>query len=225
LIIENLSTLKINKLTQEQYNREFLAGNIDENALYLTPDDGDSNIKYVTQAEYDALGDKVNTDGILYVITDSVIDSNDIFYDNSTSGLNSNNIQSAVDEVYQHFSDEFSKFSIDLLWENPDPTVSFAAQEVSVSNMSLYAFIMIVYKYRCSNAQLLSQTVPSGNSVWLSFSAKSSGSFGRRPVAYVDDNTLSFETASNSGSDNNEYAVPYQIYGIKTSINNLTLNV
>ena len=39
MITENLSTLKIHKLTQEQYDRELSAGNIDENALYLTPDE------------------------------------------------------------------------------------------------------------------------------------------------------------------------------------------
>lgn len=39
MITENVSTLKINKLTQEQYDRELANGNIDENALYLTPDD------------------------------------------------------------------------------------------------------------------------------------------------------------------------------------------
>ena len=38
MITENLSTLKINKLTQEQYDRALVAGNIDENAVYLTPD-------------------------------------------------------------------------------------------------------------------------------------------------------------------------------------------
>lgn len=43
MIIENVPTLKIHKLTQEQYDRELAAGNLDENALYLTPDDGDSN--------------------------------------------------------------------------------------------------------------------------------------------------------------------------------------
>ena len=37
MITENLSTLKIHKLTQEQYDRELAAGRIDENALYLTP--------------------------------------------------------------------------------------------------------------------------------------------------------------------------------------------
>lgn len=39
MITENVSTLKINKLTKAQYERELAAGNIDENALYLTPDD------------------------------------------------------------------------------------------------------------------------------------------------------------------------------------------
>ena len=35
----NLSTLKIHKLTQAQYDREVENGTIDENALYLTPDE------------------------------------------------------------------------------------------------------------------------------------------------------------------------------------------
>lgn len=38
MITENLSTLKIHRLTQAQYDREFEAGNIDPNALYLTPE-------------------------------------------------------------------------------------------------------------------------------------------------------------------------------------------
>lgn len=38
MITENLSTLKIHKLTQKQHNRELEAGRIDENALYLTPE-------------------------------------------------------------------------------------------------------------------------------------------------------------------------------------------
>ena len=39
MITNNISTLKINKLTQAQYDRELAAGRIDENALYLTPDE------------------------------------------------------------------------------------------------------------------------------------------------------------------------------------------
>lgn len=37
MITENVSALKINKLTQTQYNRELAAGNIKDNEIYLTP--------------------------------------------------------------------------------------------------------------------------------------------------------------------------------------------
>ena len=39
MITNDVSTLKIHKLTQAQYDRELAAGNLDENALYLTPDE------------------------------------------------------------------------------------------------------------------------------------------------------------------------------------------
>lgn len=66
MITENVSTLKLNKLTNEQYERELDAGNINENEFYLTPDDSysKSDIEMmlpkavVANAEYD--GDCVN---------------------------------------------------------------------------------------------------------------------------------------------------------------------
>ena len=39
MITTNLSSLKIHKLTQNQFDRELANGNIDDNALYLTPDE------------------------------------------------------------------------------------------------------------------------------------------------------------------------------------------
>lgn len=39
MIKTDLSTLKIHRLTQAQYERELAAGRLDENALYLTPDE------------------------------------------------------------------------------------------------------------------------------------------------------------------------------------------
>lgn len=39
MITEHLSTLKINKLSQAQFEREKAAGNLDKSALYLTPDE------------------------------------------------------------------------------------------------------------------------------------------------------------------------------------------
>ena len=51
MIINNLSILKIHKLTKEQYERELNAGNIDENALYLIPDEEIDLSNYATIEE------------------------------------------------------------------------------------------------------------------------------------------------------------------------------
>lgn len=49
MITTNLSTLKIHKLTQAQYDREVANGTIDENALYLTPDEEIDLSLYMTK--------------------------------------------------------------------------------------------------------------------------------------------------------------------------------
>lgn len=51
MITENLSTLKIHKLTQAQYDREVQNGTIDENALYLTPDEEIDLTPYALKAD------------------------------------------------------------------------------------------------------------------------------------------------------------------------------
>lgn len=51
---ENISTLKIHKLTQEQYDRELANGNIDENAIYLTPDENVDLSIYATIDQLDS---------------------------------------------------------------------------------------------------------------------------------------------------------------------------
>lgn len=85
MIAENLSTLKIHKLTQEQYDREREAGRLDENALYLTPDrsfvvdDALSNIStnpVQNQVIYEALNSKANSNHShsAYALTSDVSD-------------------------------------------------------------------------------------------------------------------------------------------------------
>ena len=51
---KDLSTLKINKLTQAQYDRELAAGRIDEDALYLTPDTDYTNTQIDTMLDQKA---------------------------------------------------------------------------------------------------------------------------------------------------------------------------
>ena len=56
MITENLSTLKIHKLTQAQYNKALADRNIDENAMYLTPDE---EVDYATKDYVDSKHSKI----------------------------------------------------------------------------------------------------------------------------------------------------------------------
>ena len=81
MITENLSTLKIHKMSQEQYDRELNAGNIDPNALYLTPDTKikiDSTLTVEgAAADAKAVGDAISQinpqDGVSPIVTTTTI--------------------------------------------------------------------------------------------------------------------------------------------------------
>lgn len=67
---ENLSTLKIHKLSQAQYDRELAAGRIDETALYLTPDEAIDFSPYVNQNAFSKV-----TVGSTTITADSATDT------------------------------------------------------------------------------------------------------------------------------------------------------
>lgn len=73
MITENLSTLKIHKLTRAQYDRELANGTIDENALYLTPDEEIDLSGYATVEALETKADAEHTHDDLYY-TETEID-------------------------------------------------------------------------------------------------------------------------------------------------------
>lgn len=60
MITEHLSTLKIHRLTKQQYERELAAGRLDSNALYLTPDnkEGESTQIYSLSTNISLFADR-----------------------------------------------------------------------------------------------------------------------------------------------------------------------
>lgn len=68
MITENLSTLKIHKLNKEQYNREYANGNLDENALYLTPEE-DGNVIVKDDNELIFENSSMNQTGGIHMFT------------------------------------------------------------------------------------------------------------------------------------------------------------
>lgn len=78
MITENLSTLKIHKLTQEQYDRELSAGNIDANALYLTPDEDVDLSGYATKEQVNTAIEALDADDLgIYVQSEEPIGAED----------------------------------------------------------------------------------------------------------------------------------------------------
>ena len=61
MYVESVSTLKIHKLTQEQYDRELAANNIDENAIYLTPHKEVDLSAYAKKTEVKAAYDAITS--------------------------------------------------------------------------------------------------------------------------------------------------------------------
>lgn len=71
MITENLSTLEIHKLTQEQYDRELAAGNINDTALYLTPEE-----EGVSKEEFNAFKDSLIIDNLTSTDTTKALSAN-----------------------------------------------------------------------------------------------------------------------------------------------------
>ena len=86
MITENLSTLKIHRLTQEQYDRELAAGNLDPNAMYLTPDKAIDLTPYATIEQLDTKADVGHTHEVAEVNgLQGLIDGLQASYDSHTS--------------------------------------------------------------------------------------------------------------------------------------------
>ena len=95
MITENLSTLKIHKLTQEQYDREREAGRIDETAIYLTPEERiiiDETLSIPgAAADAKAVGDRINN---IKVGDDIVVDT--VMSNTSTNPVQNKVVNAAI---------------------------------------------------------------------------------------------------------------------------------
>lgn len=101
---KNLETLKIHRLTQEQYNRELAAGNIDENALYLTPDTSADLSGYATIEQLNEKSDISHTHEIddinnLQLSLDELLEASKSYTDEAVSTIVDENNSCTIDDV------------------------------------------------------------------------------------------------------------------------------
>ena len=93
----NLDKLKINYLTQEQYEDAVENEEINENELYFTPGHNNDAIVPVelTQAEYDALTTEQKNNGMVYCVSDA----NGTYLTASEVSYGSSSVQDALDDL------------------------------------------------------------------------------------------------------------------------------
>lgn len=119
-----------------------------------------------------------------------------------------NDVRKKVSSIMSSLS---KKTEINLLWTNPNPTSSFAAQTVNVNGLSAYDEYEVVYKFHTTVAMLNTHKSKVGYGTLLYI--HDSGKMYRRNVT-ANGNKLQISDVAGSKEDN-AYVIPYQIYGIK----------
>ena len=111
---------------------------------------------------------------------------------------------------------------LNLLWENPDPTSAFAAQNITLAS-SDYDYLLMIANVDVNNPNQLSAIVSKGYGTYISLAdINASGAINKyRGLYYVNDTTYSAANGytGNSSTTNNSIIIPKAIYGIKKTIN------
>ena len=147
-------------------------------------------------------------------------DAGDIAYDNTGSGLTATNVQDAIDEVAQGGGS-----SETVLWTNADPSQTFAAQPVTVSDMSGYSKIRIEFIDQNTCKSEGSITIPpeaaTGYSYGLTRIFEQTGDLriATRNFDYTNATTITFSDCKiwsgfSTGGTQNAYVIPTKIIGI-----------
>lgn len=107
--------------------------------------------------------------------------------------------------------------AIDLLWQNPNPTASFAPQTVAV-DLSGYTFVMVVIRQSDTAGYEVSTIIP--NVVWTSGRALTIANYRQLRAFQIVSTGVSFEDGQEGApagnvAVNNARAIPVFIYGIK----------
>lgn len=108
--------------------------------------------------------------------------------------------------------------NLELLWENPNPTEPFQAQNINLSS-SDYDYLEVYY-YEVFDVLYINYTkVPKGYDFSLNqiYNIQGAGFYSSRLIKYINETTLQVNVAyDNSYRANANNCVPYKIYGVKS---------
>ena len=113
------------------------------------------------------------------------------------------------------------------LWTNPDPTQAFAAQDITLSSSDYDLLFTEYWFYKNYKDTPITAFNRKGQGIYVANGCDSSSTniyVISRTASYVDDTHYTFNNAKfhqngSSRVDNNDYMIPYKIYGIKKTLN------
>ena len=107
---------------------------------------------------------------------------------------------------------------ITKLWENPSPTVAFAAQDITLSS-SDYDFLLIVSNVTGGAHIAISSIAQKGQHIYLGYPTYNNGVISIfRTATRVSDTVYSFGPTQVNGQSDNDNLIPVAIYGFKKTI-------
>lgn len=125
----------------------------------------------------------------------------------SSEAITRNDLTAILNEVLPPTPSEYRK----LLWTNPSPTSSFAAQTISL-DLSDYDEVEIYYRRSTANAATFSERYKIGE---LGLGYYISGTAVGDRTSTISTSGIDVGTAWSSNTAHNDFIIPLFIYGIK----------
>ena len=133
--------------------------------------------------------------------------------DESINSVQNKVVKSYIDDTASEIN---SNFGGKILWTNSSPTSSFASQTITLTeSLSNYDCYEIMFRQRTTTSRMFNTgKVPVGYGTILSTYANNYRATGTT----VSGTTITFESASASGTADNSYAIPVYVIGYNTNL-------
>ena len=110
---------------------------------------------------------------------------------------------------------ELTNITGQILWTNPNPTVSFSSQTITLSTND-YDMLLWVFSTGTSNSQYISFYTIKGKGVYASWVYNNT--FLAREINYSTDTQYSVGDNKTNGTTNNVSTIPQYVIGYKTGL-------
>lgn len=125
-----------------------------------------------------------------------------------------------IKSVVNNNANELTNIMGKILWNNPNPTVSFSSQTITLSTNDYDMYEVIFYGSGTGADTMSSGRIPKGENAFLQqvYDLGDGSQIRNRSVKYVSDISLNITEGTLNGNSNNTQNIPIYIIGYKTGL-------